>query len=122
MRSNRPFQKQKGFDNYFSIDETQFVSIKSFEELFKSNNKIVILIDALDEIESKLRIKLIEKLNLLYQKYKNVKLIFTTRNKTDAVTINNSFSLETKVYELRGLELLDIERLYDNLSSKYIVK
>ena len=48
--------------------------MSSFEELFKTNNKIVVLIDALDEISLDKRTTLIEKLYIFYHKYKNVKL------------------------------------------------
>ena len=111
--------KQKAFDNHFTTEEANFVSISSFEELFKCNNQIIVLIDALDEISLEKRRKLIEKLYIFYQKYKNVKLIFTTRNKNDSSLIHSEFHISINIYELRGLELVEIEKLYDNLSSKY---
>ena len=111
--------KQKAFDNHFTNEEANFVSMASFEELFKTNNKIVVLIDALDEISLNKRTELIEKLYIFYQKYKNVKIILTSRNKNDSNIINSKFNIEINTYELKGLETIDIEKLYDNLSSKY---
>ena len=114
--------KEHAFDTYFRKDESEQLTLISFEQLFNHHNKIIILIDALDEISLDKRTTLIEKLYIFYHKYKNVKLIFTTRSKQDSNLINTKFHLEIHTYQLKGLETIDIEKLYDNLSSKYQIK
>ena len=111
--------KLKSFDNYFTLGEAEFVSQKSFEEFITSQNKIILLIDALDELLLEKRKKLIDKIQVFLTKVPNCKIIFTSRNKLDSTLINSKLHTEVDIYELRGLSFNEIETLYDNLSSKY---
>ncbi len=110
--------KEKTFDSYFANDEASLLTQYSFEQIFKSNNQIIILIDALDELPLNKRKLLINKINDFYHKYHS-KLIFTSRNKIDASLINDSLALNIDIYELKGLDDKEIEILYDNLVNKY---
>ena len=106
------------FDKYFSIDERKLLTPNAFEQIFQSDNKIILLVDALDEIPIELRKKLIDKLNSLHLRYKNIFTLFTTRNKSDAQIINSKFNQEIGVYELKNLTREDIEKIYDIFNSK----
>ena len=110
--------KTYGFDSYLEGDLGKQVSLYSFKQIFNFKNETIVLIDALDEISLENRKKLIEQINIFYQQYKS-KIIFTSRNKTDASIINSIFNIKTTRYELRGLELFDIEKLYETLSLQY---
>ena len=111
--------KQKSFDNYFTLGEAEFVSQKSFEDLITSQNKIILLVDALDELLLEKRQKLIDLIQEFLTKVPQCKIIFTSRIKLDAALINSKLHKEIDIFELRGLSLKEIEILYDNLSSKY---
>lgn len=111
--------KQKSFDNYFTLGEAEFVSQKSFEDFVISQNKIILLVDALDELLLENRQKLIDLIQEFLTKVPQCKIIFTSRIKLDATLINSKLHKEIDIFELRGLSLKEIEILYDNLSSKY---
>lgn len=111
--------KQKSFDNYFTLGEAEFVSQKSFEDFVMSQNKIILLVDALDELLLENRQKLIDLIQVFLTKVPQCKIIFTSRIKLDAALINSKLHKEIDIFELRGLSLKEIEILYDNLSSKY---
>ena len=111
--------KQKSFDNYFTLGEAEFVSQKSFEDFVMSQNKIILLVDALDELLLENRQKLIDLIQVFLTKVPQCKIIFTSRIKLDATLINSKLHKEIDIFELRGLSLKEIEILYDNLSSKY---
>ena len=51
--------KEKAFDIYFSKEEAELLTPNSFEQILESNNDIIILMDALDEISKDIRKKLI---------------------------------------------------------------
>jgi len=110
--------KRYSFDDYLNCESENILSLYSFKQIFNSPNNIIILIDALDEMSLENRKILIEKINIFSQQYK-IKLILTSRNKKDANIINSIFNNNIDLYELRGVEIKDIERLYDNLSLKY---
>ena len=111
--------KQKSFDNYFTLGEAEFVSQKSFEDFVISQNKIILLVDALDELLLENRQKLIDLIQEFLTKVPQCKIIFTSRIKLDAALINSKLHKEIDIFELRGLSIKEIEILYDNLSSKY---
>lgn len=114
--------KIKSFDNYFTEDEASFVTQNAFENFILAKNKIVLLVDALDELLLEQRNMLICKIREFMVMVPNCKIIFTSRNKTDSCIINSKLHTEVNVYELKGLSLKEIEKLYDNLSSKYKYK
>ena len=114
--------KAKSFDNYFTLGEAEFVTLKSFEEFITSRNQIILLIDALDELLLEKREKLINKLQDFLNKVPSCKVIFTSRNILDAGRINSSLHKSIDTYELKGLTFEEIDSLYDNLSSKYQAK
>ena len=106
------------FDKYFSIDERKLLTPNAFEQIFQSDNKIILLVDALDEIPIELRRKIIDKLNSLHLRYKNIFTLFTTRNKSDAQIISSKFNQVIGVYELKNLTGEDIEKIFDIFNSK----
>lgn len=118
---NLPFLeilKINGFDHFFPTEQTQRVSLISFESIFTSHNDIIILVDALDEIPSNKRLELFKKIDEFSDKYPDVHFIFTSRNKSDSKLIDSYFSLDCLVYQLKGLEKEDVEVLFDKLSNK----
>jgi|GEM_PF-1177434 len=110
--------KNESFDNYFPDYNDFKVTISGFEEILKSDNNVIVLIDALDEITEKKKLKLLQKIDSFDDKYTKVKFIFTSRNVLDSHTISKYLNTNTLTYELRPLSDKDVSILYDKLSVK----
>lgn len=110
--------KKESFDNYFPDYSNLKVSLSGFEEILKSDNRVIILIDALDEITEKKKLNLLKKIDLFDNKYTTVKFIFSSRNLSDYYPITKRLNKPLLTYELRPLNDKDVSLLYDRLSTK----
>ena len=96
---------------YYQIFESL---ITKHEEL--SKNKIIIILDAIDELDNQKDIKLLtDYINNFLNIYKDVKFIFTSRNQNDSINLRllNTRSVET--YYLDMFNDYDIKELFQNI-------
>ncbi len=112
--------KEKAFDCYFSLKDTKLISKESFEAIFTQDNKVYILLDAMDEINETSKKSFIKLLNDFNSSYKDVHYISTSRNKSDALIFNEALNKETLTLQLKGFSFNDVTKLYDSLAKKYI--
>jgi len=94
------------------------ISIKGFERIFNTNNEVLIMIDALDEVNQEERKQLIRKIKIFNKEHENVKYIFTSRNLNDYLLLENSFQEVVKTYELKGLNEFERIKLFDIIVEK----
>ena len=116
--------KENCFDYAFTEGEQKKVSLLGFRNLFLGENEIILLIDALDELDVSVKEEFLEELGKFYDIYNRsgkIHLIFSSRNSLESSFISKHIPNKLiKSFELRGIDEHDIENLYESMTEKYV--